>query len=67
MYWVDFFLWVLVGIESLFILLLYERLVRANRKIWELEGIRKWEYFSKKRIDDFTNRVIRDINKEWIK
>ena len=64
MYWVEFYLGVLVGLETLFIFLLYERIIRLTKKVWELEGIRKGEYFSSKRREDVINSALKDLNRK---
>ena len=38
----------LIGIETLYILFLYERISRLNRKLGELEGINKGKWLAEK-------------------
>lgn len=43
-----YFLGLISGVQFCFILLLYERLLRMSKKMGELEGIRKGQFFAKK-------------------
>ena len=44
---------ILIGIETLYILFLYERISRLNRKLWELEWINKGKRLAEKDLKNY--------------